>query len=128
MICFHFTIFVVLGTTGAFATNTLSGCDLLSFYYLCRTRNNSGFVIDVCFSVVICFHFTIFVVLGTTVLKDYGLYNRCDLLSFYYLCRTRNNPLLFSSPPLRVVICFHFTIFVVLGTTQLSKHFRMLRL
>ena len=42
---------------------------------------------------------------------------RCDLLSFYYLCRTDNN--LLVRPFLRfiVVICFHFTIFVVLTTT-----------
>ena len=41
----------------------------------------------------------------------------CDLLSFYYLCRTRNNKNYLIFPNLSVVICFHFTIFVVLGTT-----------
>ena len=41
----------------------------------------------------------------------------CDLLSFYYLCRTRNNQSAFANKPSNVVICFHFTIFVVLGTT-----------
>ena len=41
--------------------------------------------------VVICFHFTIFVVLGTTRPKDSIEEVSCDLLSFYYLCRTRNN-------------------------------------
>ena len=43
---------------------------------------------------------------------------RCDLLSFYYLCRTRNNLPLSLSTLHPVVICFHFTIFVVLGTTK----------
>ena len=42
---------------------------------------------------------------------------RCDLLSFYYLCRTRNNRVQLAPPQVLVVICFHFTIFVVLGTT-----------
>ena len=41
----------------------------------------------------------------------------CDLLSFYYLCRTRNNKTKKFIEYLLVVICFHFTIFVVLGTT-----------
>ena len=42
---------------------------------------------------------------------------RCDLLSFYYLCRTGNNPQPLTISVLVVVICFHFTIFVVLETT-----------
>ena len=41
----------------------------------------------------------------------------CDLLSFYYLCRTGNNYIEFHRRPPPVVICFHFTIFVVLETT-----------
>ena len=41
----------------------------------------------------------------------------CDLLSFYYLCRTGNNPGGRRRTRWRVVICFHFTIFVVLETT-----------
>ena len=41
----------------------------------------------------------------------------CDLLSFYYLCRTGNNRQLVRLLVMAVVICFHFTIFVVLGTT-----------
>ena len=45
----------------------------------------------------------------------------CDLLSFYYLCRTRNNSLNLILWKKTVVICFHFTIFVVLGTTQDSQ-------
>ena len=118
VICFHFTIFVVLGTTLSTVQSIVSGCDLLSFYYLCRTRNNYHALTSDVYHVVICFHFTIFVVLGTTFplpsLRDL----RCDLLSFYYLCRTRNNTAVGVSPLSCVVICFHFTIFVVLGTTS----------
>ena len=66
-------------------------CDLLSFYYLCRTRNNIDNAIEIELKVVICFHFTIFVVLETTSETKMFLYSCCDLLSFYYLCRTRNN-------------------------------------
>ena len=76
-----------------FITTGLKRCDLLSFYYLCRTRNNIGFYILLQISVVICFHFTIFVVLGTTL-------SRTNVTGKF------------------VVICFHFTIFVVLGTTR----------
>ena len=93
MICFHFTIFVVLGTTEDNAYICAICCDLLSFYYLCRTRNNSGRYGRCRTYVVICFHFTIFVVLGTTHLRQQPQENQ-------------------------VVICFHFTIFVVLGTTM----------
>ena len=123
--------------------NSSSGCDLLSFYYLCRTGNNGNGRRHAARVVVICFHFTIFVVLETTssattrgtfllwfafILLSLSYWKqllsgrrrfiwRCDLLSFYYLCRTGNNYghlLLFLQ---WVVICFHFTIFVVLETT-----------
>ena len=145
------------------------GCDLLSFYYLCRTGNNHRQPGRRRGAVVICFHFTIFVVLETTnddtthvwralwfafillslsywkqlclelVLNCFG----CDLLSFYYLCRTGNNSprggicniklwfafillslsywkqlYIWKCQHWKVVICFHFTIFVVLETTQ----------
>ena len=93
------------------------GCDLLSFYYLCRTRNNKKPSTKALPTVVICFHFTIFVVLGTTGWKTAEAPMRCDLLSFYYLCRTRNNSMDRKELEKLVVICFHFTIFVVLGTT-----------
>ena len=66
-------------------------CDLLSFYYLCRTDNNHGRQNIIRIIVVICFHFTIFVVLTTTAIYEYKLKTCCDLLSFYYLCRTDNN-------------------------------------
>ena len=144
VICFHFTIFVVLETTGvviyfhlswlwfAFILLSLSywkqhsgriigrhpGCDLLSFYYLCRTGNNDTIRRTILTIVVICFHFTIFVVLETTTQKSYQTYQCCDLLSFYYLCRTGNNRWTYNPASSKVVICFHFTIFVVLETTQ----------
>ena len=66
-------------------------CDLLSFYYLCRTDNNWEPLFVLRRSVVICFHFTIFVVLTTTFRHVVDVYHGCDLLSFYYLCRTDNN-------------------------------------
>ena len=129
-------------------------CDLLSFYYLCRTGNNrfSSNLLDN--RVVICFHFTIFVVLETTrswyatghrrlwfafILLSLSYWkqrwrlwrpvrSRCDLLSFYYLCRTGNNNKVLcrtgnnnkvsAKKAIAVVICFHFTIFVVLETTM----------
>ena len=169
MICFHFTIFVVLETTVKCITSSVSTlwfafillslsywkqpdfeepmiverCDLLSFYYLCRTGNNSNPLVRGIPRVVICFHFTIFVVLETTVPSAFSnnvklwfafillslsywkqlIVNSlmfcvsCDLLSFYYLCRTGNNPLTANPFARVVVICFHFTIFVVLETT-----------
>ena len=169
VICFHFTIFVVLETTNhrvgwrigslwfAFILLSLSywkqhggrsaaeppRCDLLSFYYLCRTGNNLYESISTIQPVVICFHFTIFVVLETTqewqdwrvetlwfafILLSLSYWKQrhckysnevvcCDLLSFYYLCRTGNNPLHTFFQNGFVVICFHFTIFVVLETT-----------
>ena len=68
--------------------------------------------------VVICFHFTIFVVLETTIKEAWEKAACCDLLSFYYLCRTGNNLLWLVFTFVMVVICFHFTIFVVLETTE----------
>ena len=169
VICFHFTIFVVLETTlhlffhhafvlwFAFILLSLSywkqraisilrikfSCDLLSFYYLCRTGNNYIYSHGVLLTVVICFHFTIFVVLETTpicstesalslwfafILLSLSYWKQryksyiyellsCDLLSFYYLCRTGNNRQTKTFILWKVVICFHFTIFVVLETT-----------
>ena len=142
VICFHFTIFVVLETTELRRWLWRYSCDLLSFYYLCRTGNNKPLPLPPCSVVVICFHFTIFVVLETTVQQVQGRErvvicfhftifvvlettveigmstpSSCDLLSFYYLCRTGNNVPLPVALELIVVICFHFTIFVVLETT-----------
>ena len=123
VICFHFTIFVVLETTFAPYPSSILCCDLLSFYYLCRTRNNEGCLISQLPTVVICFHFTIFVVLETTSNMRKLCRCCCDLLSFYYLCRTRNNGLREDIIRPAVVICFHFTIFVVLETTYLYFFF-----
>ena len=152
-----------------------TGCDLLSFYYLCRTGNNvsrlypARILVVICFHftifvvlettacftpygyewVVICFHFTIFVVLETTIflwrllscllwfafiLLSLSYWkqpwfcscftvNSCDLLSFYYLCRTGNNQRKEQYRLTGVVICFHFTIFVVLETTPNSTSY-----
>ena len=173
VICFHFTIFVVLGTTEqpcallylrlwfAFillslsywkqqkqsSLDLLNSCDLLSFYYLCRTGNNIHQGFHHQNQVVICFHFTIFVVLETTrnstqnhikqlwfafILLSLSYWKQqstfkakigssCDLLSFYYLCRTGNNTILGLWSKKIVVICFHFTIFVVLETTKVER-------
>ena len=95
---------------------------MLSFYYLCRTGNNfcEDFILDE--EVVICFHFTIFVVLETTVTMALARDCCCDLLSFYYLCRTGNNAYTSVAAINVVVICFHFTIFVVLETTFIQRN------
>ena len=143
VICFHFTIFVVLETTednhtmhadrlwfafillslsywkqlGRANTIGLTSCDLLSFYYLCRTGNNHPFCGRTRRYVVICFHFTIFVVLETTITWDkgsaQGLWFAFILLSLSYWKQQKDALEL----AMIVVICFHFTIFVVLETT-----------
>ena len=151
VICFHFTIFVVLETTYnwmkrtefslwfAFILLSLSywkqpfaklpvaalRCDLLSFYYLCRTGNNDNMRIHLKVSVVICFHFTIFVVLETTVFEpsvtSFVLWFAFILLSLSYWKQQLGNV-----HSLRiVVICFHFTIFVVLETTMQKTLFHI---
>ena len=169
VICFHFCIFVVLATTLSFTCYASlllwfafifvslsywqqrrgqeyffhSSCDLLSFLYLCRTGNNTATSTNWGATVVICFHFCIFVVLATTITLTYSWSHklwfafifvslsywqqrsvnrinfsyRCDLLSFLYLCRTGNNRLQKGYALKWVVICFHFCIFVVLATT-----------
>ena len=144
VICFHFTIFVVLETTRrtrqrgsealwfAFILLSLSylkqraacsglqgdSCDLLSFYYLCRTWNNMEQFTKNVQAVVICFHFTIFVVLETTTAASPVRWRRLwfafILLSLSYL---KQRPAK-DTTDLPVVICFHFTIFVVLETTR----------
>ena len=147
MICFHFTIFVVLETTGisphaartrlwfAFILLSLSYwkqrnamqrwwffcCDLLSFYYLCRTGNNWE---PLCHPWASLWFAFILLSLSYWKQRSYvpmSLKSGCDLLSFYYLCRTGNNPLSKIIYPLSVVICFHFTIFVVLETTRYTN-------
>ena len=148
VICFHFTIFVVLETTRppwpspwgrlwfAFILLSLSywkqlecglplmqiSCDLLSFYYLCRTGNNRSTWPGKPIFVVICFHFTIFVVLETTIISadesSVMLWFAFILLSLSYW----KQPSSFPRLSFDVVICFHFTIFVVLETTCLRLY------
>ena len=144
VICFHFTIFVVLETTkdgyALVVAELWFAFILLSLSYW-KQQNN---LVMTGQFVVICFHFTIFVVLETTPAwtrpppnalwfafillslsywKQLGAYvfarrKGCDLLSFYYLCRTGNNCNGETEYLGLVVICFHFTIFVVLETTR----------
>ena len=121
VICFHFTIFVVLETTlqtiYLWFIKLWFAFILLSLSYWKQPRP----CCHVAWCVVICFHFTIFVVLETTTIRNNPKKHSCDLLSFYYLCRTGNNA---QAPHRRwsiVVICFHFTIFVVLETTRLYR-------
>ena len=120
VICFHFTIFVVLETTPFVGFYTFTCCDLLSFYYLCRTGNNGikGAIVDY----LLWFAFILLSLsywkqrTSIITLVNFG----CDLLSFYYLCRTGNNCIKSSHASHSVVICFHFTIFVVLETTEFT--------
>ena len=118
VICFHFTIFVVLETTHLLLIRAVHllwfAFILLSLSYWKQPRplpTHPG-------GVVICFHFTIFVVLETTGGWCAPPACGCDLLSFYYLCRTGNNEITKNRKKKCVVICFHFTIFVVLETTS----------
>ena len=70
VICFHFTTFAVLETTSYILTVVTFCCDLLSFYYLCRTGNNDSLSASIRDMVVICFHFTTFAVLETTPMMN----------------------------------------------------------
>ena len=65
VICFHFIIFVLLETAAGKVTLIGIRCDLLSFHYLCAIRNSISKIERGRFSVVICFHFIIFVLLET---------------------------------------------------------------
>ena len=169
VICFHFTTFAVLETARAPERWADFGCDLLSFYYLCRTGNSLrsackvrdllwfAFILLplpywkqqlvlrlIWYYVVICFHFTTFAVLETAWMgRKYrqrslwfafillplpywkqrkivsnNSYTSCDLLSFYYLCRTGNSWQTQANVQFSVVICFHFTTFAVLETAS----------
>ena len=69
-------------------------CDLLSFHYLCAIRNSQTSYLYQASLVVICFHFIIFVLLGTALMESMRLLPGCDLLSFHYLCAIRNSLLL----------------------------------
>ena len=128
VICFHFIIFVLLGTAVWYTIRYSFCCDLLSFHYLCAIRNSISLSVNILLVVVICFHFIIFVLLGTAPIAGKLFLSRCDLLSFHYLCAIRN-----SNPDNEeyywiVVICFHFIIFVLLGTAEKLPTFTRLAL
>ena len=72
-------------------------CDLLSFHYLCAIRNSPVIGASYYRTVVICFHFIIFVLLGTADMMSPTFVSCCDLLSFHYLCAIRNSNLSFVS-------------------------------
>ena len=118
VICFHFTIFVVLETTSSSCIITTGllwfAFILLSLSYWKQPLKES---LNIVF-VVICFHFTIFVVLETTtpVTREptAPLWFAFILLSLSYWKQLFVKLIYKNS----VVICFHFTIFVVLETTQ----------
>ena len=99
---------------------TQTSCDLLSFYYLCRTGNNPP-----ASTTDLGRLWFAFILLSLSYWKQHcpstiKSISCCDLLSFYYLCRTGNNRGVAHLGALCVVICFHFTIFVVLETTPTS--------
>ena len=124
VICFHFTIFVVLETTNRSTKNQNGCCDLLSFYYLCRTGNNP---LSKCNALSLLWF--AFILLSLSYWKQQPILHvvitfSCDLLSFYYLCRTGNNVHGLIWQERQVVICFHFTIFVVLETTKHTYRYK----
>ena len=121
VICFHFTTFAVLETARSVIETQGNSCDLLSFYYLCRTGNSKIGISTDFPKVVICFHFTTFAVLETAAKVNLFLEKSCDLLSFYYLCRTGNSAQLTKQIKELVVICFHFTTFAVLETANQKR-------
>ena len=146
VICFHFCIFVVLATTEGW--NCRRRVELwFAFIFVSFSYWQQPLVGDWArLPVVICFHFCIFVVLATTSARpgssppwlwfafifvslsywqqqngvDAFIPDGCDLLSFLYLCRTGNNKKKYADKQFAVVICFHFCIFVVLATTEIT--------
>ena len=113
------------------------------FLSLCH-KEQLVIIVQTVSSVVICFHFLIFVPQRTTLrrlrismwrlwfafiflslchkeqlwLGDKLCDASCDLLSFSYLCATKNNIFFKFSMRKYVVICFHFLIFVPQRTTK----------
>ena len=121
VICFHFCIFALWGTTICWFFHARCSCDLLSFLYFCSMRNNLFGVTIRQDTVVICFHFCIFALWGTTEFwKSVSLFS-CDLLSFLYFCSMRNNDSAKFWWTSIVVICFHFCIFALWGTTRIRS-------
>ena len=91
VICFHFTTFAVLETAKHSSEILADCCDLLSFYYLCRTGNSTHFL-----RVRLRTLWFAFILLPLPYWKQptpfaFARSSRCDLLSFYYLCRTGNS-------------------------------------
>ena len=86
------------------------------FPYLCRTGNSHVFFL--LRDKVLWFAFILLSLsYGKQLLRKIEVeLHRCDLLSFYYLCRTGNSVPNNRRELERVVICFHFTIFVVRET------------
>ena len=121
MICFHFSIFVLLETANI-VWMTESSALWFAFilvslsYWKQQTVLTTSWVL-----VVICFHFSIFVLLETAQLSKRFWLKRLwfafILVSLSYwkqhkIKRTRKH---------RVVICFHFSIFVLLETALKIK-------
>ena len=129
-------------------------CDLLSFQYLCSIGNSIAEFLCERMGVVICFHFSIFVPLGTACLiclpvevccdllsfqylcsignsrvwRQTFRSGSCDLLSFQYLCSIGNSRYQSGETLITVVICFHFSIFVPLGTAEYQYQFSIQRI
>ena len=118
VICFHFSIFVPLETTLPVIvvriTELWFAFILVSLFHW-KQLSGELFTIG---SVVICFHFSIFVPLETTLLG--GKYNSILLWFAFILVSLFHwkQPCLLPSYHATVVICFHFSIFVPLETTE----------
>ena len=154
MICFHFTTFAVLETASnqfpicfpvlwfafillplpywkqrcGFIFSANWSCDLLSFYYLCRTGNSPEYYNAISYLLWFAFILLPLPYWKQHRIKQRGILRCCDLLSFYYLCRTGNSRCNWRAGPYRVVICFHFTTFAVLETALLHCSFPLLGL
>ena len=91
VICSHFSTFVIQETAMWWYTSTNQGCDLLSFQYLCNIGNSEFRRIPIDNFVVICSHFSTFVIQETAPLFYDIKHLCCDLLSFQYLCNIGNS-------------------------------------
>ena len=98
------------------------GCDLLSFSYLCATKNNMITFAHAQDLVVICFHFLIFVLQRTTHSHRPAGWRRL-WFAFIFLSLCYKEQLCDYFMILwDVVICFHFLIFVLQRTTHLNVY------
>ena len=104
-----------------------ASCDLLSFLYFCSMRNNhiyqGGVLLTLWFAFIFVF------LLYEEQLRRIGVsgIGRCDLLSFLYFCSMRNNILPKEYTISLVVICFHFCIFALWGTTSSQNSVKEIR-